>query len=88
MATTRSRVIRIGNSHGVRIPKPVLDSLALKENQEVSLSVQRGKLIIQPARRPREGWDEAFALMAKRGDDKLLEPDFPPTEWEETEWTW
>ena len=88
MSTTRSRVIRIGNSHGVRIPKPVLDSLALAQDQEVSLTVARGKLIVQPARRPREGWGKAFAEMAQRGDDRLLDPQVPPTEWEESEWTW
>ena len=88
MPKARTRLVRLGNSHGVRIPKPILASLALKDNEEVALSVQRGKLVLEPARRPREGWDEAFAEMAARGDDKLLEPDFPPTEWEKTEWTW
>lgn len=88
MASTRSRVIRIGNSHGVRIPKPVLESLALKVDQELALSVQRGKLVIEPARRAREGWAESFQEMAKRGDDRLLDAGVSSSSWDDREWTW
>lgn len=87
MASTRSRVIRIGNSHGVRIPKPVLDSLALKANQEVTMSVQRGKLIVEPSRRARDGWEESFKQMAKHADDAPLLEGQTST-WDDTEWTW
>jgi hypothetical protein len=45
-------------------------------------------LIIQPAHKPRAGWDEAFAEMAARGDDFLLDAEavHTPTQWEQTEW--
>ncbi|HYL74034.1 MAG TPA: hypothetical protein VEU96_07490 [Bryobacteraceae bacterium] len=40
-----------------------------------------------PVRKPREGWAESFAAMAKRGDDRLL-LDHTPNEFDRVEWTW
>ena len=69
----KGTVTRIGNSRGIRIPKPLLEQCGLEDH--VELEVRNGELIVRPARRPREGWDEAFQAMAERGDDALLEPD-------------
>ncbi len=37
---------------------------------------------------PRAGWPEQFALMAERGDDRLLDDDGPAAAWDETDWEW
>jgi hypothetical protein len=38
---------------------------------------------------PRDGWEEAFADMRHRGDDKLLDGKFvESSEWDRLEWTW
>jgi antitoxin MazE len=37
---------------------------------------------------PRAGWDEAFARMASRGDDRLLDADATTGSWDEEEWEW
>ncbi len=86
MATyIRSKLVRIGNSRGVRIPRTLLEQAELDD--EVEMTVQEGKLIIRPARERRQGWEAQFAAMAELGDDRLL--DEPrPTEWDEVEWTW
>ena len=82
-----TRVVKIGNSRGIRIPKPLLDRLGLAE--EVELAVEGDQLIIRPIRRPRDGWDERFELMAKRGDDRLLDAEAPSlTHWDAEEWEW
>ena len=83
----KTRIVRIGNSQGIRIPKPLLEAAGLQG--EVDLTSRRGGLLIRPARRPRTGWAEAFQEMAKRGDDALL-ADIPPTpsDWDEGEWEW
>ena len=65
-----TRIVRIGNSQGIRIPKSLLRSAAL--SGEVHISVRGKTLVIRPARKPREGWAEAFQEMARRGDDALL----------------
>ena len=82
-----TRVVKIGNSRGIRIPKPLLDRLGLAE--EVELAVEGDQLIIRPIRRPREGWDEQFELMAKRGDDGLLDVEASSlTRWDAEQWEW
>jgi len=40
-----------------------------------------------PDRKPREGWAESFAAMAKRGDDRQLLGD-TSNEFDRAEWTW
>ena len=82
-----TRVVKIGNSRGIRIPKPLLDRLGLAE--EVELAVEGDQLIIRPIRRPRDGWDEQFELMAERGDDRLLDVEASSlTRWDAEEWEW
>jgi len=76
-------VVQIGNSRGVRIPKAVLEQVGLRD--EAEMEVRGSELIIRSANHPRAGWEAAFAKMAERGDDALL--DAPTsTKWDETEW--
>ena len=83
----RTRIIKIGNSQGVRIPKPLLEQAGLGD--EVELEVQEDRILIRPAKQRREGWDEAFRLMAQEGDDQLLDEDLTGrTDWDRTEWEW
>jgi len=78
-------VVQIGNSRGVRIPKAVLEQVGLRD--EAEMEVRGSELVIRSANHPRAGWEAAFAKMAERGDDALL--DAPTsTKWDETEWRW
>jgi antitoxin MazE len=67
----KARIVRIGNSRGIRIPKKLIEQAGLTE--EVEIVAQGNALVISPATRPRAGWDEAFRAMATRGDDQLLD---------------
>ena len=82
----KTRLVKIGNSHGIRIPKLILDQLNL--SADVELDVQADYLILRPSPHPRAGWADQFRQMAERGDDRLLDPAVPMTEWEATEWQW
>ncbi len=83
----KTRVVRIGNSHGIRIPKPILEQTGRRG--EVEISAQDDSLIIRPARRPREGWAAAFQEMARRGDDALLDAAAPSlSSWDQDDWEW
>jgi antitoxin MazE len=83
----KTRIIRIGNSQGVRIPKPLLEQTGLEG--EVDLHVKDNALIITKKRRPRAGWAKAFKEMATRGDDKPLDGNLPClSSWDEEEWEW
>lgn len=80
----RASLVRIGNSRGLRIPKPVLEQCGF--GSEVELQVEPGRLTVLPATPTRAGWDEAFA--ARRGDQELLLPDALSSEFDDTEWSW
>lgn len=80
-----SKIITIGNSRGIRIPRTIIEQIGLTEN--VTLVVEGNKLIVQSATNPRESWNEQFRLMAKNMDDALLD-EFTTTQWDEEEWIW
>ncbi len=84
-STRRTRIIKIGNSQGIRIPKLMIEQLDLGE--EVELEVQEDSLIIRSVRSPRQGWAEQFKLMSERGDDRLLD-DVSTTTWDDEDWQW
>lgn len=80
-------LVRIGNSRGIRIPKPLLQQCGIAET--VELLVRKNQIVLRASRRPRAGWDEAFRRMHAAGDDAPLMPDaLPSTTWDRTEWTW
>lgn len=83
----RTRLVPMGNSRGIRIPKPLIEQVGLSD--EVEMRIEDGQLILRPAPRPRAGWDEQFARMAECGDDQLLDEEAGSTSaWDETEWEW
>jgi antitoxin MazE len=68
-----------------QIPKALLEQTGLRDDLE--LEVRGSQLVIRAAKHPRAGWKEAFAAMAARGDDALLD-ETSPTSWDESEWEW
>ena len=81
----RTELIRIGNSRGVRIPKPLIEQCRLGDT--VELHVERDRLIISPERTPREGWSQAFqAAIPAAGDELLLGE--AHNEFDRREWKW
>ena len=81
----KTRLVRIGNSRGVRIPKPLIEEAGLED--EVALRVVAGGLMIEAVRHPRADWAEAARAVRERGEDGLLD-DPIPTAFDETEWEW
>jgi antitoxin MazE len=81
----RTHLVRIGNSRGVRLPKPLIVQAGLTD--EVELRVQGGAIIIERPADLRCGWADAARKMCQRGDDLLLGPP-TPTHFDEQEWDW
>jgi antitoxin MazE len=84
--SVRASIVRIGNSHGVRIPKAFLEQCQLKG--EVSMSVVRGALVLKPISKSQAGWAEAFAA-----DPALEAADEAwsirsTSQWDDDEWQW
>jgi antitoxin MazE len=82
---TRTRIVPIGNSKGIRVPKMLLEHAQLPE--EVELEAEHGRLIVRAARAARAGWAEAARSMHAQGDDRLL--DAPTSSrFDDKEWQW
>jgi len=79
-------LIPIGNSKGVRIPNSVIKECGFGD--EIEMRVEHGVVVLAPARRTRDGWDDAFARMAAAKDDLPLVPDTMAHDWDEEEWEW
>jgi len=83
----RTRIIKIGNSQGIRIPKLLLEQSNLGE--EVELELEEDQIVIRPVRPVRHGWGEAFKAMHESGEDDLLDSEtLTPGTWDEEEWEW
>jgi antitoxin MazE len=95
MRRTRTKIIGIGNSQGIRIPRRLLAQAGITPDaqgrfvgQEIEIALAAGGLILGPARQARAGWEEQFARMAAHGDDALLYDASLANIWDEQEWVW
>jgi antitoxin MazE len=83
--TIKTRIVKIGNSRGIRVPKVLLDQAQLPD--EVELLAEPGRLVVRATRRPRTGWARAARAMRERAHDDLLdEPTV--TRFDREEWEW
>ena len=82
----KTSMIRIGNSRGVRIPRPIIEQLHL--GNEVDMTPERGRLVIQPLHRPRKGWEDTFKGAAKAGEEPGCYEAPSPTRFDREEWEW
>lgn len=86
-AIIKTRMINIGSSVGISIPKSVIEQLGLQEM--VALEIFPNQLVIRSIDAPRQGWSDQFKAMAEAGDDLLLDGDAVAlTAWDEAEWQW
>lgn len=83
--TTKARIIQIGDSQGIRIPKTLLEESELPE--EVEIHAVPGRLIVCAAHRPRAGWSEAAEKMRAEEEDRLLDEPLATT-FDLNEWKW
>ena len=82
----KATLLKIGNSHGVRLPKSVIEQCGFK--REIAMSVEDGAVVLRPKRKPREGWEEAFDKADMSGQDEAIWPDGMANKFDDTEWQW
>ncbi|MEP7124130.1 MAG: AbrB/MazE/SpoVT family DNA-binding domain-containing protein [Byssovorax sp.] len=75
----------MGNSRGVRLPKPLIEQAGLID--EVELEVHGKTIVIVAKKAPRSGWADAARKLHEEGGDRLLDPG-TPTRFDEEEWQW
>jgi antitoxin MazE len=85
MDPIKSKLIKIGNSQGIRIPKFIVDLLNLNEEIELIVDEEAKELHIRHKKQPRDNWDKSFKHMHKKKDDALLIDDVLEGDFDE-EW--
>ena len=73
----KGRLIRIGNSRGVRLPKPVIEGAGLQE--DVEIHVRGNTVVIGPRKRARAGWAEAPSRCGMRATISFSPPRLRPS---------
>lgn len=89
--TITAKLIRIGNSRGIRLPKELIEQAGLQD--ELELTVRDGEILIANHRHPRAGWAEAMEVAYQRGELELTQEDWewvntPHLPEEEADWEW
>ncbi len=65
----KTKIVSIGNSKGVRIPKALLEEANMVG--DVVLSYEANQIVISSAQRVREGWEVSFAKSPQDDDHDL-----------------
>lgn len=79
----KARIVRIGNSRGIRLPKTLLQEAQLED--EVELQAEPGRIQISKTAKPRAGWADAAQRIRERDEDRLIDPP-TPTRFDKEEW--
>lgn len=81
----KTALVRIGNSRGIRIPKPLIEQCSL--GNTVKLRLENERIIISPQHPPREGWVKQLQSARTSVADELL-LDIGTGKFEKNEWRW
>lgn len=87
MKSIKVKIIRIGNSRGIRLSRSLMEQYNMKD--EVILEPKKDSIVIHPVENPRAGWEKSFEKMRFERDDVLLDKETEiDSEWNEEEWKW
>lgn len=81
----KSRLVRVGNSRGVRLPKSLIEEAGLQD--EVDIRARGRAIVITPGSLPRAGWSDAACRLNEHEGGKLLDPP-GPTRFDRNDWKW
>ena len=71
-----TRVIKVGTSLGLIIPKIVARDIGLQVGTPIEVKLKDDRMIVTKKTGLRDGWAEAFAAYANEGEDEMLLPDY------------
>jgi len=81
----KAKLVRIGNSRGIRLPKLLIDQVGLAD--EIDLEVREGTIVISASEPTRSGWAAAARSMADRREDAPLDLHVS-SPFDDREWKW
>ena len=82
-----TKLISIGNSMGIRIPKTLIQQYDLTET-EIELHAKENGILISPIKKARHNWEELFKKEIKNPPAKKEDNIDVQNIFDETEWTW
>jgi len=82
VAVVRGKLVKIGNSRGIRLAKPLLEVAGLTDDVEIEAAP--GVVTIRPSTHPRAGWAEAASTWEPEG---LLD-EMTATRFDDEDWSW
>lgn len=82
-----TKIIQIGNSQGIRIPKSLIEQAKL-QNCDIELSVVKNGLLLSPKQnKVRENWDsESLRILAKKESLQNLNTSYASEDYKEWDW--
>jgi len=83
-----AHLVKIGNSQGIRIPKPLVEQADL-EGKELKLQLVKDGLLISPQNSVRSGWKEAIEFSLASNNVETLDNEWlnlPLDSDDELEW--
>ena len=81
-----TKLVVIGNSQGVRLPKAVVDACGIALEQPLTIEIREHSIVLSPVRTARAGWAEA--ARDSPGERERLWGDMPPDNAADDDWTW
>ena len=85
MKTMKTKIVQIGNSRGVRLPKSFIEEAGLEN--EVELRLVEGGILVESAPTPRAGWSEAAKHLHDVEKGVMLDEPVA-THFDDSEWSW
>ncbi len=70
-----THLIKIGNSQGIRIPKPLVDQAQL-EGRELKLRILKDGILIQPEKGVRAGWEKAIEQSLQEEGSEIIDKEW------------
>jgi len=82
----KAELVRVGNSRGIRIPKPIIEECGLGDT--VELRIENNCVVISSPRQRRQDWGERFRRAGASAEDELLLKDVSANRFDREEWKW
>lgn len=83
-----AKLIQIGNSQGLRIPKPLIEQ-GMLEGKELSIEVlEGGGLLIRPISKARAGWAEQIQTTLQEKGSEELDSEWLDAPLTADDWNW
>lgn len=80
------KLINIGNSKGLRLPKALIQQYNISDDLQIEL--KEDGILLKPITRLRSGWSEQFEKAVKLNEPQEKKWNEAPNRFDKEEWTW